>query len=474
MAKVTRFQRVPLNVAGGSNETRSRSVSVAKLSNWYPEPTPAGTSNAALMPFPGITAISSISDYEPAYHDRGMHVFNGVTYFVNGAHLYKLDSALACTQIGVVGGSNYCSFADNGGVMVIFNGSIPYQYDGTTLSQISAITFSPTVVDYIGTYFVFNSDSDQFWVSNSFSVVVEGDNVAISESSPDTFTAPKAFGQMLYLFGTDSIEPWAIATGSPPFERATQAIMERVGCSAKHGITNTVEFVYFIDKSGIPYKMKGFSVAPFAPIGVIAKIQTYDLTQYRARNLTFDGQHFVIFDFYANNRTWCYSETTDTWFQLDSGPDGDRYQAGSNCFNYNLNIFIDNSIGIIYKLDFENFVNSWGPVIREKTFEFVAGEKLGSVRGVYEMSKVVFGLEAGVGLVSGQGEVPVLGVQCSTDGKTWSQEQFIEIGRSGEFTRKVEWFNMLQFQQLAIRTRLYDPVGLAFFSAAIDVREAGY
>jgi hypothetical protein len=90
------------------------------------------------------------------------------------------------------------------------------------------------------------------------------------------------------------------------------------------------------------------------------------------------------------------------------------------------------------------------------------------------MSKAVFGLEAGIGLVSGQGEVPVLGVQCSTDGKTWSQEQFVEIGRSGEFTRKVEWFNMLQFQQLAIRTRLYDPVGLAFFSAAIDVREAGY
>ena len=473
MARVSRFQRVPLNVAGGSNQTRSRSVSVAKLSNWYPEPTPAGTSNAALMPFPGITSISVLSG-SANYNDRGMHVFNGVTYFIAGYYLYKLNTNLTTTQIGAVAGVDYCSFADNGGVMVICTGGPVYEYDGATLTINTAIAFSPTVVDYIGTFFVFNSDSDRFWVSNSFSTVVEGDNTAVSESSPDSFTAPKVFGQMLYLFGTDSIEPWALTTGSPPFERATQAIMERVGCSATHGITNTIEFIYFIDKSGIPYRIKGFNAEAFAPVGVIASLQSYDLTRYRARSLTFDGQHFVIFDFYANNRTWCYSETTDTWFQLDSGAFGDRYQAGSNCANLGLNILLDNTLGIVYKLDFENFVNSWGPVIREKTFEFVAGEKLGNVRGLYELSKAVFGIEAGCGLVSGQGEDPVIGIQCSIDGKTWSQEEFIGLGRSGEFSREIEWFHMVQFRQLAIRTRLYDPVGCSFFSAAVDVREAGY
>ena len=470
MARVSRFKRVPLNVVGGSNETRSRALSISKLVNWYPEATPAGVTDAALMPFPGLTAVA----YSDSGVDRGSHVFNDVTYFVRGNYLYRLNSSFTVTQIGLISGANYCSFADNGGVMVICTGGPVYQYDGATLSVVAGIGVSPSVVDYIATFVVFDSDSAQFWFSDSFSVNVQGDNKAVAESSPDALTAPKVFGQVLYLFSEDSIEPWVLASGTPPVERATQAIIERIGCSAPHGITNSIEYVYFIDRSGAPYRLKGFTAEPFAPSGVVYQLQKYDLANYRARNFSFDGQQFILFDFVNDNATWCYSETTNTWFQLGSGLNGDQFQGGSYCYNYGLHLIQDKTLGITYKFDFDSFVNNWGPVVREKTFEFVSGERLSGGRGVYECSRVVFGLEAGVGLLSGQGEEPLLGVQYSIDGKTWSQEHFLELGRSGEFSRKVEWSLMLQFQQLAIRTRLYDPVGFAFFSAAIDVREAGY
>lgn len=474
MLRGTRYKRLPLNVAGGTSETRSRSVSVARLANWYPEATPEGVSGAALMPFPGVTSVGFINDYDIDYNDRGAHTFNGVPYFIKGSHLYRLNEDTTCTRIGVIAGYDRCSMASNGGVMVICNGLTPYSYDGTTLSLLSSITFRPSIVTYIGTYFVFDSDSDAFWVSDSFSTNISGDNTAISESSPDSFTAPYAFGQILYLYGEDTIEPWQLATGAPPFERATQAIIERIGCSAPHGITNTVDAMYFIHRSGNPYRVRGFNADAFAPSGIVAQVSRYDLTNYTAKSFSFDGQHFVVFDFPSDNATLCYSETTNTWIVLDSGTHQDQWQAGSYCYAYGKHLLADKTLANIYRLDLDSFVNNWGVVVREKTFEFVSGEKMGDVRGVYEMSRLVIGLEAGVGLISGQGENPLLGVQFSTDGKTWNQEVFVELGRLGDFGRKVEVPYMLQFQQLAIRIRLYDPVGFAIFSAGLDVREAGY
>lgn len=473
MAKISRFKRIPLNVAGGMNETRSRAVSVSRLANWYPIATPEGVSSATLMPFPAITQIGTIYNDEQQYEDRGMTVFNGLTYMVKGPYLYRLNADFTTTKIGAIAGTSFCSFANNGLVLVICNGSTPYQYDGTTLSLLSAITFNPQQVTYNSTFFIFDSDAQDFWVSDTFSTAVQGDSRSVPQSSPDRLTVPYSFNQILYLISPDSVEPWVPAAAIPPFELAVNGIIEKTGCSAKHGVTSTNEAVYFIHKSGTAYRMKGFTAQAFAPSGIVWQLQSLDLENYRARSLSFDGQQFVIFDFYNDNKTWCYSETTDTWLQLDSG-EFNRWQAGSNCFNYGLNIFTDNVKGLVYKLDFYNFVNNWGMIIREKTFDYVSGEKLGEPRGRLEMSRVVFGVEAGMGLISGQGEEPKLGVQFSADGKAWSQEIFLDLGRNGEYSKQVECSYMVQFQQLAIRTRLYDPIGFAFFSAAIDVREAGY
>jgi hypothetical protein len=88
------------------------------------------------------------------FADRGCHVFNGITYFVKGANLYRLNRDLTTDLIGAINGTDYCSFADNGGVMVICNGLTPYSYDGATLTSLTSIAFNPSVVAYITTRFV--------------------------------------------------------------------------------------------------------------------------------------------------------------------------------------------------------------------------------------------------------------------------------------------------------------------------------
>lgn len=122
MARVTRYKKIPMNVAAGINQAQSRAVSVTNLSNWYPEATPNGTGQAALYPFPGLSIFGGAVVSESSYIDRGAYVFNSTLYFIKGSYLYSQDSAGNATSIGAVYGFDICQFADNGTLMVIATG----------------------------------------------------------------------------------------------------------------------------------------------------------------------------------------------------------------------------------------------------------------------------------------------------------------------------------------------------------------
>lgn len=474
MPKVSRFKRIPLNVAGGSDETRSRAVSIATLKNWYPEASPSGVSAAALMPFPALTVVSNATNADTFYADRGMYVFNGVWYAIKGTYLYKIGPDFAPTVIGVISGESMCDMEDNGEVLVITTGAAVYEYNGITLTHRTDITFGPSVVEYLNGKFIFDSSVGNMYNTNPGTTYVDPANAVAAESNPDDFVRPYVFNQTIYLIGTESIEPWRdVGAGNPPFERESQAIIDGIGCSSKFGVTHTPNFMYFIDRSGTCYRLVAYQVQPVSTPAITYQFQKYNLAKYRARTLEFDRQNFVIFDFFEDRKTWVYSETTDTWFELTSGREQGNWIGGSYVFCYGKHLFADSLAQWFYRLNFDSLLNNGTPIVRQKTFDFMSGEKLGNPRAVYELSRVVFGFETGVGLIEGQGDDPLIGVMRSVDGKTWSQEEFLRLGRSGEFSLQVEWCHMVQFQQIAIRVNLYDPVATTFFSAAMDVREAG-
>jgi len=250
MPRTTRFKRIPLNIATGIKQAQSRAVSITRLSNWYPESTPNDTGQAALYPFPGLSIWGGATVSESSYYDRGAHVFNGVLYFIKGTRLYSQDASGNATEIGIIDGFDHCQMEDNGNVMLIVTGGQVYEYDGTNLTINSDITFNPTAICYLNGKFIFNSDTGNFWHTNPGTTFVDGANFAAPESNPDPFVAPYVFNQMLYLAGTKTFEPWRdVGSGNPSFERESQAIIDGSGCASVHGICNTTEFMYFIDRS---------------------------------------------------------------------------------------------------------------------------------------------------------------------------------------------------------------------------------
>ena len=89
------------------------------------------------------------------------------------------------------------------------------------------------------------------------------------------------------------------------------------------------------------------------------------------------------------------------------------------------------------------------------------------------MSRAEFMMETGVG--NSDQPDPEIMVSCSIDGgRSFSNEDWIKIGREGESVRRVEWYNMKGFYDLILRVRVSDPNFISIHSASIDVKEAGW
>lgn len=473
MPRSTRFKTLPLLVAGGSYQSRSVPASTQRTVHFYPEAVPQGISPVILLPWPGLKLFASGG---ALHFDRGMHVFNDVLYSVSGSNLYSISSAGVKTSIGAIAGGSRTMIANNGAEMVVSNGLTPYSYNGTTLSSLSAITFNPRTVDYLNNQFIFDGDDGRFSVADVGLTTVDGANYATPESAPDDLVVPRVFNQLLYNYGTDSIEPWDnVGNGNPPFERMNGAIIEDVGALSPYAVTNTPDAMYFIGRNGMGYQIKAFQAVVITPPAIAAEFQTYTLTNVFANTITFDGQRFCIFTFPTDGKTWVYGENTGLWFELDHGANGGRYRGGSYAFCYNKHLFHDYETGDIYELDFDTYTNDGETIRRERTLSILAGETMGSPGLSLEMSKLRLSLETGTGLTTGQGQFPKIMVQASMDGgRTWGQETWLDTGTLGDFSKIVEWDNMQVFKQLVIRLVMTDPVKWVLYSASIDLREAGY
>ena len=82
-------------------------------------------------------------------------------------------------------------------------------------------------------------------------------------------------------------------------------------------------------------------------------------------------------------------------------------------------------------------------------------------------------IEAGTGLVTGQGSDPEIMLRWSDDGgHTWSNEHWSKMGKIGEYYRRVFWRRM--GMTLKLRDRVYevsatDPVKIAIMGAELII-----
>lgn len=468
----TSFKKVPLQIVGQSYEHRSRAISVQKTMNLIPQAELTGAAQSSLTSWPGLTSFYSGSGV-----NRGMTVFDNELYKVTDNTLYKISSVGVATSLGTIAGTSRCIFANDGTNLIITTGTTAFQYDGTTLTQITDADFEGgNSCAFFNTYMVYDGTGNNFQLAEAGDPDnFRADYKAQAESNPDDTKRVFVWREQLYIFGDKTIEVWYFTgTGSPPIARVNNATMN-VGLGAVHSVAATDEYVYFLGDDRRAYRFSATQPTNITTIAISHQLDELgDLSGAVGDIIRIEGQSFYKLN--VQGKTLVFNEGAErpnnAWFNLSTKADEDQYRFDSFVEVYGKRLCADG--GNVLELDLDTYDNNGEVVINERIFGPITAKDLGSGGDKVLMSRIWLDVETGVGLASGQGDNPQLMVSVSIDGgRSFTNEQDVLLGRTGEGDTKVKYDYMKNFKSLYVKVRCSDPVFLSLYGAQIEVKGGG-
>ena len=165
--------------------------------------------------------------------------------------MYELFGGGTSRLLGLLGGTQPVSMADNGHALMVVDGAGGYVYDFTsgTYQQVTDPDFPHAdFVVFLDGYFVVNvHGTGQYMLTGLYDpLVVSGLDLATAEARPDPIVALAADHRELWIFGTQSIEV-AFNSGNPdfPIERISGAVIEQ-GCVAPWSVAALDNTLYWL------------------------------------------------------------------------------------------------------------------------------------------------------------------------------------------------------------------------------------
>jgi len=468
---------VPVNLAGGTFQAKSKPLSSQFTQNLIPEVVEQGKTQFVLSPYPGRKSFGSTT----SGIDRGMHAMDGVLYRVVGNSLYSIDVNGTHTSLGAVTGTERCIFADDGSNLHFTNGEgKAYKYDGSTLAVESDSNLqNVTSVTFLNNQFIYSSDRFFKVSAVGDGSTVNGLDIAGAESDPDDLIRVYAFKQQLYLIGAKTIDSYYNSgSGRPPFSRI-ETQLQQVGTSARHSVASTDNFMYWLGNDDRVYRIVGGTKEVVSNDSVSRQIQAMtkkdDAIGY---TYTYQGENFYKLTFPTENVTFDLSESLGRsgWFNTSSDDSKGMYKGTSIANAYGKKLVSDYDTGDLLELDPDTFDDNGSAIHRVRTTGSINSKSLGLPIGKrLEMSSFRMTLETGTGLISGQGENPRIRIEYSIDGgRSFAEGSWVRTGRQGEHNLVVKWDQMISFYDIILRLTYTDPVPISIYEAYIDITEAGY
>lgn len=468
------FQTVQFNITGPTYESRSRPVSSQLTVNMYQQFTDKASDNFVLHSFPGQVFKSEVDEQT----DRNVHRMAEVLYRVVDDSLYRVNSIFEHFFIGKVAGGDRCIFADDGENLVIVADKV-YVYNSFT--NVFSVNANVNLVDvlsvtFINNQFLYTTAKLTFVSGVGDPFDVTGDNAVGAESSPDNLIRDYVFNQTIYRLGKRTVEYWYNSgVGTPPIDRM-EGRMYTVGCAAIHSVNNTDNAIYWLGDDNSIYRTSGGPPEKISDDGLSNTLEKMSkVSDAYGHTFTLQGQDFYMITFPTGGKTYVVNEALGKqgWFNLASTNLNTAYSGTSVINVYEKNIVINK--GKVLELSLDEYTQDSDVMLRRRITANLDSSAFGLPKGKrIKMSRVKFIMEAGVGLMTGQGTNPRIMIEPSFDGgRSFVGQDWVEIGRLGQTTLQPEWDNIDSFYEIMLRITISDPVPLTIFSATIDVKEAG-
>lgn len=460
-------------VAAGHYEPDGQGDGRKFLVNYYAEPNPQDPARPMrLVTAPGSRAISTLTAIRGIAQADG-HA-SGRLLVVDGTALKAMDRTTEAltTLTGTVAGTDLVQWAfaeteagllANGAIYVSTGTAVAAATDADWASLLSAhgqsaftsiATLGQRLIASYGSQFAFSLALD---FNNTTAL-----NFYTAESAPDGIVAVSVLGTTLYVFGTSTIEPW-MQTGNDddPFAPITGGVIQR-GCAGRDTIVALDNTLVFVGDDRRVYRLGQGAVS--------------DLTQrdpWVVRHLAATAAEDIVCEPLETEGNAFYVIRTPTLCMVLNLRDGtfhirESYLQATWDFLHHVRVGSRNyaaSATKLVELSRDYADDAGTAIVREFTAH------LPVLQGRRPISSVRLDGMKGVGLVSGQGSDPLMGMAISRDnGLTFGSFRERALGKIGEYGMRTIWrrCGRARPDQVVLRFRCSEPVKHAITAIAVN------
>ena len=418
-----------------------RKADAQRSVNLYLMPVESGSGKAPviLKSVPGLVEFSDLGA-----EVRGLFTTTGGRCFaVGGYQVFELLSDGTATALGSLGSSaGRVGMAQNSTYVFIVDGA-----DGYTIALPSGVValipdadfYGSNTVSVIDEYGLFiRPGTGQFYISSPGGVDFDALDFATAEGAPDNLVAVIADHREAWLFGTHSTEVWFNSGDADfPFSRNNSAFLE-VGTPAPHSVQRIGDYVMWLGQSaegsGMVYINQGYQARRVSTAAVETAFDGKSLESAEAWTYQDRGHWFYCLKVAGVDTTWCFDVTTNAWHERAELLDGAYTQSRVRChaFAFGKHL-VGSDDGRVYWLSETANTNDGDPLVRDRVSPHYATPMLERVfHGTFE-------IDASAGDAP-DGVVPLVSMRYSNDGgRTWNAWRTRELGRTGEFAKRVRW-----------------------------------
>jgi hypothetical protein len=458
-----------IGIVGPTFEQRSLPFDAQRSINLYPVIDEMGKEVAAMYSVPGkeLFATAGVGPIRGGFASTNDRVF-----FVSGSNLHEIFSGGTTSILGALDSSSgNLTFAENGTQMAICDGSKLYIL--TYATNVLTKVIDPDLPTNVGTvaysdgYFLVSSVGTGRFYRSALNDGLSWNalDFRTAESSPDNLIRViTALGQ-IWLMGSFTTEIWTLTGDSNfPFRRISGAKLE-VGILSPYSAVEIDNSIVWVGKDrfgqGVVYRAQGFTPIRISNTPIEKRIQEAtnpdEIVAYAYQD---EGNVFYVLTGGGLETSLVYDFTTQQWHERAFMNDAGVFETDlgmCHVYGFHKHLVGDRRNGSIYNLSQNVYTDGSSALVRERVYTHLSDE---GQRIRYNALEI--GIEAGVGLQTGQGSDPLISLALSRDGaRTWIDCGTTSFGMVGQYLKKVEFRRLGIAEQMTFKIRISDPVKVA-------------
>lgn len=416
---------------------------------------------------------------------RGLYAQDGRAWVVMGASLYEVFRDYSSTLIGDVGTDGLpVSISQNLSQLFVVSAGLGFiqTLDGSVaFTQVTDTDFPANVSMglYTDTYFLVLKDgSSVFYISDADTGLTwTGSEFGERSEGSCNFVAMVKYKRGIWFLGEQDSEVW-YNSGAAAFPFAPRpGVFINTGCLAPFSATTCGDAIYWLggdaDGGCVLYRAgDDYRPTPVSTDAVSRLWRGYTtVTDAEAWTYQMDGHDFYVLYFPTAGATWVYDASLPAelaWTERGSwDTTAGVYRAHlgrCHLYAFEKHFVGDRSTGLVYELSDTAYSDAGAPLRWLRQSPHIVSEHRQIKHTAFQLA-----CETGVGLQSGQGSDPQVGLQWSNDGgHTWSNEYWRSLGTVGQYGTRVIWRRLGVARDRIYRVFGSDPVKIAIQNAYLE------